>query len=141
MFFWTATFFGGTSTTLHNKSFYIAKMPRKKWIDKKSAAHFTLVHRPQNDPLIHDAEASSMVLNPTVLPNSNKVKKLDDLASELGSDVGNIRENEGEAANYGIYYDDSEYDYMQHMRDIGSAGGESYFVEAPAPKNNGKGKE
>jgi protein LTV1 len=116
-------------------------MPRKKWIDKKSAAHFTLVHRPQNDPLIHDAEASSMVLNPTVLPNSNKVKKLDDLASELGSDVGNIRENEGEAANYGIYYDDSEYDYMQHMRDIGSAGGESYFVEAPAPKNNGKGKE
>jgi protein LTV1 len=82
-----------------------------------------------------------MVLNPTVLPNSNKVKKLDDLASELGSDVGNIRENEGEAANYGIYYDDSEYDYMQHMRDIGSAGGESYFVEAPAPKNNGKGKE
>lgn len=141
IFFWTATFFGGTSTTLHNKSFYIAKMPRKKWIDKKSAAHFTLVHRPQNDPLIHDAEASSMVLNPTVLPNSNKVKKLDDLASELGSDVGNIRENEGEAANYGIYYDDSEYDYMQHMRDIGSAGGESYFVEAPAPKNNGKGKE
>ena len=82
-----------------------------------------------------------MVLNPTVLPNSNKVKKLDDLASELGSDVGNIRENEGEAANYGIYYDDTEYDYMQHMRDLGSGAGESYFVEAPAPKNKGKGKE
>jgi protein LTV1 len=82
-----------------------------------------------------------MVLNPSVLPNSKKVKKLDDLASELGSDVGHIRENEGEAANYGIYYDDTEYDYMQHMRDIGSGGGESYFVEAPAPKNKGKGKE
>jgi len=82
-----------------------------------------------------------MVLNPTILPNSNKVKKLDDLASELGSDVGNIRENEGEAANYGIYYDDTEYDYMQHMRDIGAGGGESYFVEAPAPKNKGKAKQ
>ncbi|KAE9374766.1 low temperature viability protein [Stipitochalara longipes BDJ] len=116
-------------------------MPRKKWIDKKTATHFTLVHRPQNDPLIHDESASSMVLNPTPLPNSNKVKKLDDLASELGSDVEKIRENEGEAANYGIYYDDSEYDYMQHMRDLGSGSGEAYFVEAPAPKNKGKGKQ
>ena len=126
---------------LTQRSWQAAKMPQKKWIDKKSAAHFTLVHRPQNDPLIHDAEASSMVLNPTILPNSNKVKKLDDLASELGSDVGNIRENEGEAANYGIYYDDTDYDYMQHMRDLGSGVGESYFVEAPAPKNKGRGKE
>jgi protein LTV1 len=117
------------------------KMPRKKWIDKKTATHFTLVHRPQNDPLIHDESASSMVLNPTPLPNSNKVKKLDDLASELGSDVEKIRENEGEAANYGIYYDDSEYDYMQHMRDLGSGSGEAHFVEAPAPKNKGKGKQ
>jgi protein LTV1 len=118
-------------------------MPRKKsnWIDKKSAAHFTLVHRPQNDPLIHDENASSMVLNPTILPNSNKVKKLDDLASELGSEVGEIRENEGEAANYGIYYDDTEYDYMQHMRDLGSGAGEVHFIEAPAKQDKGKGKE
>lgn len=82
-----------------------------------------------------------MVLNPTPLPNTNKVKKLDDLASELGSEVGHMRENEGEAANYGIYYDDTEYDYMQHMRDLGSGSGESFFVEAPATKNKGKGKE
>lgn len=82
-----------------------------------------------------------MVLNPTPLPNSNKVKKLDDLASELGLEAEQIRENEGEAANYGIYYDDTQYDYMQHMRDLGSGGGEAYFVEAPAPKNKGKGKE
>jgi protein LTV1 len=116
-------------------------MPRKKWIDKKTATHFTLVHRPQNDPLLHDESASSMILNPTILPNSNKTKKLDDLASELGSDVERIRDNEGEAANHGIYYDDTEYDYMQHMRDIGSGSGESYFVEAPAPKNKGKGKQ
>ncbi|KUJ19951.1 Low temperature viability protein [Mollisia scopiformis] len=115
-------------------------MARKGWIDKKTATHFTLVHRPQNDPLIHDESASSMVLNPTPLPNSNKVKKLDDLASELGLDAEQIRENEGEAANYGIYYDDTEYDYMQHMRDLGTGDGEAYFVEASAPKNKGKGK-
>jgi len=82
-----------------------------------------------------------MVLNPTPLPNANKVKKLDDLASELGSDVEQIRDNEGEAANYGVYFDDTEYDYMQHMRDLGTGGGESHFVEAPAPKNKGKGKQ
>jgi protein LTV1 len=82
-----------------------------------------------------------MVLNPTPLPNSNKVKKLDDLESELGSDVSQIRHNEGEAANYGVYFDDSEYDYMQHMRDLGSGAGEAYFVEAPALKEKGKGKQ
>jgi len=82
-------------------------MPKGKWIDRKTAQHFTLVHRPQNDPLIHDADAPSMVLNPTTPLNASKVKKLDDLASELGSDAEHIRANEGEAANHGIFYDDT----------------------------------
>jgi protein LTV1 len=109
--------------------------------DKKTATHFTLVHRPQNDPLIHDESAPPMVLNPTHNPNSSKVKKLGDLASELGSDAASIRENEGEAANYGIYYDDTEYDYMQHMRDIGEGAGEAVFVPAEPLTNKGKGKQ
>ncbi|KAI1214762.1 Low temperature viability protein [Annulohypoxylon truncatum] len=118
-------------------------MPKGKWIDKKTAQHFTLVHRPQNDPLIHDTEAPSMVLNPTALPNASKVRKLDDLASELGTDAERIRANEGEAANHGIYFDDSEYDYMQHMRDLdsGNGGGEVVFIEADGNKNKGKGKQ
>lgn len=82
-----------------------------------------------------------MVLNPTALPNANKAKKLDDLASELGDDVERIRDNEGEAASYGVYYDDTEYDYMQHMRELGSGSGEAHFIEAPAPRNKGKGKQ
>jgi protein LTV1 len=82
-----------------------------------------------------------MVLNPTALPNASKVKKLDDLASELGSEANSIRENEGEAANYGVYFDDTEYDYMQHMRDLGTGGGEVHFVEAVAAKNKGKAKQ
>ncbi|KAH9909663.1 Low temperature viability protein [Xylariomycetidae sp. FL2044] len=121
-------------------------MPRGKWIDKKTAQHFTLVHRPQNDPLIHDADAPSMVLNPTNAPNASKVKKLDDLASELGSEAAEMRQNEGEAANYGVYYDDTEYDYMQHLRDLdsGNGSGEVVFVEAKNDTQNkgkGKGKE
>jgi protein LTV1 len=81
---------------------------------------------------------------------AHKVKNRSDLESELfgGSDAGSegkwdVRDNEGEAAEYGIYYDDTQYDYMQHMRDLGSGGGdaESYFVEASAKKQKGKGKQ
>lgn len=126
-------------------------MPKKSWINKKTAQHFTLVHRPQNDPLIHDESAPSMVLNPTNAPAGSsskqpKSKHLDDLASELGVDAELIRANEGEAANYGIYYDDTEYDYMQHMRDLGdgNGGGTVTFIEAEAAgsnRNKGKGKQ
>ncbi|KAI1169608.1 Low temperature viability protein [Nemania sp. FL0916] len=119
-------------------------MPKGKWINKKTAQHFTLVHRPQNDPLIHDSEAPSMILNPTHNPKAppNKGKKLDDLASELSvDDVAHMRANEGEAATHGVYYDDTEYDYMQHLRDLGSSGsGAVVFVEAETDQNKGKGK-
>lgn len=82
-----------------------------------------------------------MVLNPVQLPNGSKVKKLGDLASELGSDALSIRDNEGEAANYGVYFDDTEYDYMQHMRDIGEGAGEAVFVPAEPLANKNKGKQ
>ncbi|KAL1867461.1 Protein ltv1 [Diaporthe australafricana] len=117
-------------------------MPPSRWQKAKkegTTQHFTLVHRPQNDPLINDDTAPSMVLNPT--PGSSKIKKLNDLASELGSDAESIRDNEGEAANFGVYFDDTEYDYMQHLRDIGTGSGEAVFVEAEAPQNKGKGKQ
>jgi protein LTV1 len=91
--------------------------------------------------LIHDEDAPSMVLNPTQLqPGSSTEKHLDDLASELGSDAESIRANEGEAANHGVYFDDTEYDYMQHLRDLNSGAGEVVFVEAKATANQGKGK-
>lgn len=112
--------------------------------DKKTAQHFTLVHRPQNDPLIHDADAPSMVLNPTTRKTGpSEIKRLDDLASELGADAQGIRANEGEAASYGVYYDDTEYDYMQHLRDLNEgSGGEVVFVESDAAAGNkGKGKQ
>lgn len=138
--------------------------------DKKTATTFHLVHRAQNDPLIHDENASSMVFA-EVAPSN--IKRSDDLYGPAGSSrasvashhsyasqysaasgrakikhrgdleseyEGKVRRNEGEAANYGIYYDDTEYDYMQHMKDLGQGGGESYFLEAPSAKK-GKGKQ
>ncbi|KAF2474266.1 Low temperature viability protein [Lindgomyces ingoldianus] len=132
-------------------------MPRRKFIDKKNATTFHLVHRAQNDPRIHDVDAPDMVFKEVAAPNMrqtsepavgsgasqysaasgrSKIKSRGDLEDEFGSDV---RKNEGEAANYGIFYDDSEYDYMQHMRDLGSSG-EGYFVDASSHKK-GKGKE
>ncbi|KAE8851299.1 hypothetical protein HRS9122_01586 [Pyrenophora teres f. teres] len=132
-------------------------MARGKFIDKKTATNFRLVHRAQNDPRIHDDDAPQMVFAETVAPNQreqpeaagssrasqysaatgrSKIKSRRDLESEYASKV---RRNEGEAANYGIYYDDTEYDYMQHMRDLGSGGGEAYFVDAK-PEKKGKQK-
>ncbi|KAL4991166.1 Low temperature viability protein [Aspergillus falconensis] len=124
--------------------------PRKQWIDKKNATTYQLFHRSQNDPLIHDPEAQDRVLHPVSGPpvdapsissastsSAGRARHLSDLASEFGNDA--IRKNEGEAANYGIFYDDSKYDYMQHMRELGTGGGASYFVEA-TNKDKGKAK-
>ncbi|KAJ6264051.1 hypothetical protein Dda_0191 [Drechslerella dactyloides] len=121
------------------------------------ARTFTLVHRSQQDPLIHDADAPQMVFKELITPNSNtptppqpvssssrhrpafssaasaistassRIKTISDLESEYGF---KSRQNEGEAALHGIYYDDTEYDYMQHMRDIGVSA-EAVFIEAP----------
>jgi len=106
--------------------------------DKKTATTFNLVFRPQNDPLIHDESAPDMVLAPVINPKNGKGKGLSDLASELGSDAQSIRDNEGEAANHGIFYDDTEYDYMQHVREIGKGGGQAVFVEAKTDKAKAK---
>lgn len=90
-----------------------------------------------------------MVFQELAPSQARKIKSRNDLEFELfGSESGEedgpqLRDNEGEAAEYGIFYDDTEYDYMQHMRDLngGDGSGESYFVEAPVKKEKGKGKE
>lgn len=44
----------------------------------------------------------------------------------------------GEASLYGIYYDDTDYDYMQHLRPVGvqEDGVESVLIEAPTTKKS-----
>ncbi|KAJ5573649.1 uncharacterized protein N7459_008076 [Penicillium hispanicum] len=122
--------------------------PRKQWIDKKNASTFQLFHRSQHDPLIHNPEADDRVLHhvsgPAPAPSSASTasqkpfRDLSDLKTEFNNET--VRRNEGEAANYGIYYDDSKYDYMQHLRELGTGSGDSYFVEAKAEKGKGKSK-
>ncbi len=89
-----------------------------------------------------------MVFQELAPSQSHKIKNRNDLEAELfgpeesSASLG-VRDNEGEAAEHGIYYDDTEYDYMQHIRDLnaGIGNGESYFVEAATKKRDGKGKE
>ncbi|OAX84223.1 hypothetical protein ACJ72_01409 [Emergomyces africanus] len=121
--------------------------PRRQWIDKKSATTYQLFHRSQNDPLIHDEEADDRVLHRVsgapITESSSKPSKTSKVLAELEKEFegAQVRKNEGEAANYGIYYDDSQYDYMQHLRDLGgSGGGQSHFVEATVVKGKGKAK-
>ncbi|KAJ5933728.1 hypothetical protein N7454_006057 [Penicillium verhagenii] len=123
-------------------------MPPRQWIDKKNASTFQLFHRSQNDPRINDPEAEDRVLHqvggpaPAPAPSgastssSKPFRSLADLQTEFNNKA--IRQNEGEAANHGIYYDDSRYDYMQHLRELGTGGGDAHFVEAKAEKAKGK---
>jgi protein LTV1 len=139
--------------------------PRRKIFDKNTSTTFALVHRAQNDPLIHDENAPSMVFaekaarrqidnDDNALPTSSAAsamsgasgfstfsrrgKQRGDLEEEFGT---NFRPNEGEAAQHGVYYDDTKYNYMQHMKDLGSGDGPVAWIEAkPAKVEKGKQK-
>ncbi|KAJ1030018.1 hypothetical protein NDA16_000931 [Ustilago loliicola] len=105
-------------------------MPAKSKTKNKSiwrsdkAQHFQLVHRSQRDPLINDPDAGAHVLLSYDPANQSRAKGK--TRADLEADTSVIRDkygkpirgNIGEAANYGIYFDDTEYDYMQHLRPI-----------------------
>lgn len=67
------------------------------------------------------------------------IKTKSDLEAELGDEVNTIRKNEGEAAQYGVFYDDTSYDYMQHLREFGTMG-DAVIVETPAVEKKKKNK-
>ena len=90
-----------------------------------------------------------MVFQELAPSQSHKVKNRRDLESELfgscsssTSGVPSVRDNEGEAAEHGIYYDDTEYDYMQHIRglDAGNRDDDVYFMEAKVGNKEKRGK-
>ena len=89
-----------------------------------------------------------MVFQELAPSQAHKIKNRNELEAELfgpneTNALSGVRDNEGEAAEHGIYFDDTQYDYMQHIRDLnaGSGNGESYFVEAATKRKDGKGKE
>ncbi|KAG0707564.1 Low temperature viability protein-domain-containing protein [Suillus ampliporus] len=117
-------------------------MPKKSLFRQPGAQHFQLVHRSQRDPLIHDPDASQHVLKAFVRANDKKGKTRADLESLLSPDDISRDSRVGEAALYGVYFDDTEYDYMQHLRTAGAEeeGVESILIEAPATSQKSKGK-
>ena len=56
------------------------------------------------------------------------------------SDLASGRPNIGEASIYGVYFDDAEYDYMQHLRPVGGKedGFESVLAEIPKRRTTSK---
>ncbi|VEU21242.1 DEKNAAC102145 [Brettanomyces naardenensis] len=124
-------------------------MPTKKWIDKKKALNFALVHRSHEDAHYYDDDVSGSVF--MSISKDNKKKHLQDQPGHTRIETKNelednlaesdkMRSNEGEAAMYGITYDDSEYDYMQHLRTIGS-GGDGVFISKTAEEDDTAKKE
>ena len=119
-------------------------MPRKRWIDKNASTTYQLLYRSQDDPLLNDSSAGDRALfavpgsSSQSQPSSKKSLHITDLEDEL--DFSSMRENEGEAAEHRIYFDDTSYDYMQHMRDIGQGSGDAHFVDGAPVKVKGKRK-
>lgn len=111
---------------------------KKKFFDKKSAVKFKVVHRSQYDPLIADENAPKYVL----VPVAGDVARADEF---VNYDVGEGYESGEEAgkdskysrlekqAQYGVYYDD-DYDYMQHLREVGAT--DAVVIEAAPPKRS-----
>jgi len=141
-------------------------MPRKSIYRQPGARTYQLVHRSQRDPLIHDPDAPQHVLKEFERENVRKVsvaqsilstksnkhpvfcqgKSRADLENNLSPDEIEMAKSAGESALYGIYYDDTEYDYTQHLRSFGvqEKGVDSILIEVPAsskPKQKSKEKD
>ena len=132
-------------------------MPPKSIFRQSGAKNFQLVHRSQRDPLIYDPDASEHVLKEFERKNVKvgplrvqlSVKrfpltiskgKLSSFGDESITDDG--RRAPGEAALYGVYFDDREYDYTQHLRKVGveENGVDSILIEAPSRQNHKSSK-
>ncbi|KAL5021125.1 hypothetical protein ScPMuIL_000280 [Solemya velum] len=90
---------------------------KKKFIDKKNAVTFHLVHRSQKDPLQASDDASKHVL--TEAKHEDKESKKEEMKK------------------YGVFFED-EYDYMQHLKEANEAfeleADDHFQIKAAVPK-------
>ena len=88
---------------------------------KKNSQKYVVVHRPHDDPHFYDAEASEHVLLPVSNPNDRERKVPSGPSAQIrrSTAIKEVNSNVGEAALYGITFDDSKYDYTQHLKPIG----------------------
>lgn len=110
---------------------------------KNKTQTFRLVHRSQQDPLYHDEDVSNTVLVPIEKVSKGKSEANRTITKEDMSEIAQtLKPHEGIASAYGITYDDSEYDYLQHLKPMGVSNG-GVFVSAdrdakPQKKKNEK---
>ena len=141
-------------------------MPRKSIYRQPGARTYQLVHRSQRDPLIHDPDVPQHVLKEFERENVRKVgvaliilstksnkrsvfsqgRSRADLENSLSPGEIEMAKSAGQSALYGIYYDDTEYDYTQHLRSVGAQekGVDSILIEVPGssrPTQNSKKKD
>ncbi|XP_062513185.1 protein LTV1 homolog [Corticium candelabrum] len=98
---------------------------KKPFIDKKAAYSFKLVHRSQRDPLQADEESSRHVLV------SSDQKELVPVCQPSDE----ARQRKEEQRKCGVFFED-DYDYLQHLKERGSATNLVPVAECNIPVNS-----
>uniref|UniRef100_A0A0C9SCJ3 Protein LTV1 homolog n=1 Tax=Amblyomma americanum TaxID=6943 RepID=A0A0C9SCJ3_AMBAM len=109
---------------------------RKKFIDKKNAVTFQLVHRSQKDPLQADETAPKHVL---LEKRTGRPFQGDDRPGHVPTSDEKRKE---EQRKYGIYFDD-DYNYLQHLKDVNVVADWEpvvHRVRIPAAQSSGEAK-
>lgn len=116
-----------------------SKMPKSIFNkNNPDVKHYELLYRSLRDPLINESTASDRILA-EVPSRKGKQKATDqDLAEEEQLAEPELKANEGQAAEYDIFYDDTQYDYMQHLRPVGENAGGAVLIEAPTKEKRKK---
>lgn len=113
---------------------------------KKDTQKFVVVHRDHDDPdYYNDKEADHVFLPVDDL--NKKHQRVKNKSTTSNTDSKNITTTKttlfhepGKAALYGISFDDSKYDYMQHLKPIGQ-NPNAVFIPAKFGKNNKNNKQ
>ena len=89
----------------------------KSVFKQSGAKHYQLLHRSLRDPLINEQDSDRVLSEVT----KGKQKASTSTAAAASSHDDAALDRVGTAALYDIHYDDSKYDYLQHLRPIGSS--------------------
>ncbi|KAJ2079301.1 Protein ltv1 [Coemansia sp. RSA 988] len=115
----------------------------KQFIDKKNSKTYKLVHRSWEDPQAFEEGNTDRVFvevgqkpgpktdrrdeDDQTVQQSLQDLKLDDIDEE---ELDGVNREAGQAALYGISFDDRHCDYTKYLREVGTGGG--VILEAPA---------
>ena len=101
-------------------------MVKKPFIDKRTARTFrVLPNEAGKDNLYREITPEDIEVD---------VETLDDFKVFNTVETQKSVDTIGEAAKYGVYYDDSEYDYMQHLKPVGVVPGAVLITAATESK-------